>query len=51
MQTLFEPDGATTSSSKNITLATLLQTSWNALNITRIERIETPKQGWQVTFK
>jgi hypothetical protein len=51
MQTLFEPDAETTSSSKNIKLAALLQASWNPLNITRIERIETPKQGWQVTFK
>jgi len=51
MPTLFEPDSEKTNSAKNMKLASLLGATWNLLNITRIDRIETPQQGWQVTYR
>lgn len=51
-KTLFEPDSKGTSSSKNFSLATLLQVTWSNLEIVRVERIEIGSaKGWKVTYR
>lgn len=48
---LFEPDTETTNSGKNAVLAMLLNTTWLALAIVRVERIEIGDRGWRVVFR
>lgn len=50
-KTLFEPDAETTNEGKNGALATLLNTTWRALAIVRVERIEIGATGWRVVFR
>ena len=48
---LFEPDAETTDPGKNAALAVLLNSTWRALAIVRVERIEIGDRGWRVVFR
>ncbi len=51
-KTKFKPDTETSAQEKNVRLATLLETTWNDLDVVIIERIEIGStKGWRVTYR
>jgi|SoiMethySBSTD1v2_1073268.scaffolds.fasta_scaffold16719_3 hypothetical protein len=50
-QRSFSRDDETTARDKNNRLSRLLSTSWNDLEIVRIDRIEISERGWRATFR
>jgi hypothetical protein len=51
-KTKFKSDIETSASEKNMRLATLLETTWNDLDVVIIERIEIGStKGWRVTYR
>ncbi|MBE9570005.1 MAG: hypothetical protein KAU17_11975 [Spirochaetales bacterium] len=50
-QTMFLPDDETNPMDRNALLAAHLGTTWNNLDIIRIERIEESESGWQATYR
>jgi hypothetical protein len=51
-KTKFSPDDETEDRKRNAKLAALLTTTWKALAIVRIERIEIgTEKGWRVTYR
>ena len=51
-KTKFKSDTETSAPAKNVRLATLLETTWNDLDVVTIERIEIGStKGWRVTYR
>jgi hypothetical protein len=51
-KTKFKADTETSAPEKNVRLATLLETTWNDLDVVIIERIEIGStKGWRVTYR
>jgi hypothetical protein len=47
----FIADSDTSPTAKNIRLSAHLSTTWNDLEIVRIDRIEITERGWRATFR
>jgi hypothetical protein len=51
-KTKFKSDTETSGPDKNVRLATLLETTWNDLDVVIVERIEIGStKGWRVTYR